>query len=110
MTMSAIANSNQNRNVSVYVSCSNKMKSKQKGIGMYTKTCKICNWHLLPSFHYFATSNAGYTKDSNNKMALICVGETISGINGHHVYNYKVGENLICVGGHTYETVKIRLL
>ena len=62
MTMSAIANSNQNRNVSVYVSCSNKMKSKQKGIGMYTKTCKICNWHLLPSFHYFATSNAGYTK------------------------------------------------
>ena len=65
---------------------------------MSSKAYKICNWHLLPSFHYFLTSNTKNKKNSNNKMALVCVGEVTSRIQGHQVYNYKckVGEILIC--------------
>ena len=53
---------------------------------MSTKAYKIRDWYQLHSFHYFSTSNAKNKTDSNNKMALICVGEVTSRIKGNHVY------------------------
>ena len=87
-----------------------KLNQNKKVLECIPKLAKsVIDIYYLPSITLLLAT-LGIQKDSNNKMALICVGETISGINGHHVYNYKVGENLICVRGHTYETVKIRLL
>ena len=71
------------------------MKSKEIGIRMSTKVYKICNGRLLPPFNYYRTSNAKNKKGSNNKMALICVGEVTSRVKKHHVYNYKVGETSV---------------
>ena len=63
----------------------------------YTHTHTHTHTHYLqlPSFSYFPTSNTKNKKDSNNKMALICVGEVTSRIKGHHVYNhkYKIGKS-----------------
>ena len=42
---------------------------------MSIKAYKICDWHLLHPFYYFPARNAKNKKDSNNKIALICVGE-----------------------------------
>lgn len=80
-TMSAIANSNQSRTVSVfwslkmYVSYPDKIKSKQVGVRMSIKAFKICDWPLLHPFYYFPACDAKNKKDSNNKIALICVSE-----------------------------------
>ena len=59
----------------MYVSYPDKIKSKQVGIRMFIKAYKICDWHLLHPFHCFPARNAKNKKDSNNKIALICVGE-----------------------------------